>query len=210
MVLRPRRDRGPTLLLADLARAAGVLSLAVAAVWWGPVGVAVFALVLLGLVLPRVAAVPAGLDLACGVVLLAAAWFSFAGLYAAVAWLDLVVHLAATGLVAALAHTLLVRGGALPSPDASVVHRPRLGIVVTTAALGLALGAAWEMGEWAGHTFIDGAISVGYDDTIGDLVAGGLGALTAGVALARAPGRRTAGVQPRATVRQPRATVRQP
>ena len=38
--------------------------------------------------------------------------------------------------------------------------------------LGAAAAVLWEVGEWAGHTFLDPRISVGYEDTIGDLVAG--------------------------------------
>jgi hypothetical protein len=37
------------------------------------------------------------------------------------------------------------------------------------------------MFEWFGKTFIDGEIYVGYQDSIGDLVQGGLGSLLAGL-----------------------------
>ncbi|WP_418606141.1 hypothetical protein [Georgenia sp. SUBG003] len=47
-------------------------------------------------------------------------------------------------------------------------------------AVGLALAVVWELGEWAGHTYLDPAIFVSYDDTIGDLAAGGAGAAVAG------------------------------
>jgi hypothetical protein len=42
----------------------------------------------------------------------------------------------------------------------------------------------WEVGEWVGHTYLDERIQVGYNDTMGDLVADGLGALVAGALLA--------------------------
>ena len=52
-----------------------------------------------------------------------------------------------------------------------------------TVAIGLAAGVLWEIGEWWGHHVVDDAIFVTYDDTIGDLAAGGAGALVAGIAL---------------------------
>ena len=45
----------------------------------------------------------------------------------------------------------------------------------------LALSAIWEMVEWAGRTFIAPEIFVSYQDTIGDMAAGGLGSLLAGI-----------------------------
>jgi hypothetical protein len=63
--------------------------------------------------------------------------------------------------------------------------------VVVTLGLGLALSALWEVGEYVGHTYVDDAIFVTYADTVGDLVAGGLGSLAAGLWLV-ARGRRGA------------------
>lgn len=56
--------------------------------------------------------------------------------------------------------------------------------IVLVTALGLALGVLWEVVEWAGWAFITDTIFVAYEDTIADMVAGGLGALAAGVLLA--------------------------
>jgi hypothetical protein len=67
--------------------------------------------------------------------------------------------------------------GFLPS------HGHRAGLIVSTVAVGLAAGVLWEIGEWWGHNIVDDAIYVGYDDTIGDLVSGGAGALVAGLGL---------------------------
>jgi hypothetical protein len=62
--------------------------------------------------------------------------------------------------------------------------RRRTPIVVATIA-GLALSAVWEMVEWFGYRFITDAIFVTYDDTIGDMMAGGAGALLVGVVASR-------------------------
>ena len=43
----------------------------------------------------------------------------------------------------------------------------------------------WEFVEWVGYRFITDAIFVTYDDTIGDMMAGGFGALVAGVCASR-------------------------
>ncbi len=50
--------------------------------------------------------------------------------------------------------------------------------------IGLAASAVWEMIEWAGRTFVTDEIFVTYEDTIGDMAMGGLGALAAGVLVA--------------------------
>ena len=60
--------------------------------------------------------------------------------------------------------------------------------VVLTTAFGLALGAMWEMVEWFGYAYLTDDIYVTYEDTVGDLAAGGLGSLLAGVLMARGPG----------------------
>jgi hypothetical protein len=60
----------------------------------------------------------------------------------------------------------------------------RTPIVVATVT-GLALSAFWEMVEWFGYRFVTDAIFVTYDDTIGDMIAGGAGALFAGVLASR-------------------------
>ncbi len=59
------------------------------------------------------------------------------------------------------------------------------GTVVVAVAVGLALSAVWEMVEWAGWLFISDEIFVGYQDTIGDMAIGGVGAAVAGLVLTR-------------------------
>lgn len=196
----------PRLLLAGpggVVRVAGAVSVLVALVARGPVDALLLVLVLGGLVVPVVVRVPAALDAAYGASLLAAAWCAVLELYQAVPWLDVVAHVVVTGLVAAVAHLVLARttGAVLdpaavdptgaPDPHAVRGRATRVGAVVVTLALGLALSALWEVGEYVGHTYVDDAIFVTYADTVGDLVAGGLGSLAAGLWLV-ARGRRGA------------------
>ena len=63
--------------------------------------------------------------------------------------------------------------------------RPRWAVVVLVAGLGAALAIGWELGEW--WTFIRHGteIDTAYEDTLGDETLGTLGALCAGLLVAR-------------------------
>jgi hypothetical protein len=175
----------PRFVLGDVLRLVAVVSVLVGTAAFGAVGLALFMLVLGGSVLPRALAAPAALDVAFCATLLVAAWAAELDWYLAVGWLDVVVHAAATGLIAAVAHLALVRVGAVAAVDEPRLRRPRLGSAVVTTALGISLALVWELLEWFGHARIDDRIQVGYADTLGDLAAGSVGAAVAGVLLAR-------------------------
>ncbi len=161
---------------ADVLRLGGVVSLAVAVVSYDGIAVALFALVLLGLLVPRVLRVPPALDVVNGVAVLVAAWSAVLDLYDAVRWWDLVVHAVCTGALAAVAASLLDRAGAAGVRGPAAASR-------RAAALGLVLGVLWEIGEWTGHTFLDPEIYIGPADTLGDVLAGVVGAAVAGAAI---------------------------
>jgi hypothetical protein len=175
------RPPSGALLAADAVRLLGVMSVVAVLLWWSPVDVAVFALSMIGLVLPRFLGVRPALDAGFGLALLVAAWFSVLGLYVTAPLVDLPVHLVLNGLIAVVAYILLARVGVLP--ETLDVARPRLGVAVVTTALGVVGGVLWEFGEWAGHTFVDDSIFVGYTDTLGDLAIGALGSLLAGASM---------------------------
>lgn len=169
---------------SDLLRAAAALSVPLGVLVDGWIPGALFLLVLGGTMLPRALGAPAWLDATHCSVILFAGWAAILDLYRHVLWLDLVIHGAATGLVAVMVLLGLSRLGAV----GTVHHRlPRqhLGVVVVTSSLGLAGAVLWELGEWFGHTFLDGRIRVGYGDTVGDLAAGAAGSLLAGLLIAR-------------------------
>lgn len=174
--------RGP----GGAVRVVGLVCVVVALAGRGPVDAALFSLVLAGLVAPLVGRVRPGLDAAYGVGLLAAAWCGALGLYEQVAWLDVLMHLVVTGLVAAVAHLVVARRtGAVVDPTRPAPRVTRLASVAVTASLGLALSVAWEVGEYLGNAYVDPEIYVGYADTVGDLVMGGLGSAIAGALLLR-------------------------
>lgn len=179
--LQPPRGAGEW--IADGIRVLGPLSVIAGFVWWTPASAGVLALTLIGLVLPRFAGVRPGFDIVFCVTVLVAAWSNVLLLYETVPGWDLVVHFACTGVIAAMGYLLLARLGLVPLPDAPGT-RPATPIVVVTS-LGLALSAVWEMLEWIGWRYISDAIFVAYEDTIGDMAAGGLGGLLAGVLVAR-------------------------
>src|SRR5690606_20626931 len=92
--------------LADAATGLAVLSLA-AGLWWGPVAVALVALVLLGVVAVRLADLPGPVQATGLVALLASAWAALLEGYQTIGWLDVVAHAVITGLLAAVATALL-------------------------------------------------------------------------------------------------------
>ncbi|MCF6521735.1 hypothetical protein [Streptomyces sp. JJ36] len=166
---------------ADLVRVAAVVSALVAA--FSPVSKAVaFGLVCVVLAVPRLARLPAALDLVLGTALLAAVWAFPAGWYAAAPWLDTALHLVLPGAVAATLHLLLVRARLLPPPHADGLRAGSVPLI--TVALGAVVAVVWEFYEWFGKDVLGAAIRAHYDDTIADLAAGLTSALAAGLLLA--------------------------
>ncbi|WP_370615570.1 hypothetical protein [Mumia sp. Pv 4-285] len=172
-------------VVADAVRVAAAVSVVVGLVVFGPLAGALFFLVLGGTMIPRALRAPASLDIAYCVSILVAGWAAQLDWYVAVSWLDVVVHAAVTGLVATVVHLALVRLDAVAPVDDARLRHPRWGSAVVTTALGVALATVWEFGEWFGHVRIDDRIQVGYADTIADLAAGTVGAVLAGILLAR-------------------------
>ncbi|WP_372697466.1 hypothetical protein [Arthrobacter sp. JSM 101049] len=172
-----RRPESATCRLADAVRLLAAASVIAAGLGWGWIQVAVFMLALLATLIPRALALPGALDTATGAVALVAAWSNVADLYESVPGWDKLVHGALGGLVALLSVILVQRAGALPDGHD---RRECQALVGLTVVFGLATGAAWEMLEWFGHTVIDPAVHVGYDDTVADMAAGALGSLAAG------------------------------
>lgn len=58
--------------------------------------------------------------------------------------------------------------------------RPLL-FVLTVASLGLAIGAVWEIAEWAYDQIVPGNVILGKNDTIIDLMVDAIGSIVAGI-----------------------------
>ena len=140
---------------------------------------AVLSMALPAVMLSRMLGLRSGLDLVTCVTVFVAAGSNVLDLYWAWTGWDLVVHAACTGVLAAVALIVLKDSGVI-----APTGRRRTPIVVATIA-GLALSAVWEMVEWFGYRFITDSIFVTYDDTIGDMAAGGIGALVVGILASR-------------------------
>lgn len=167
--------------LADAVRVLGIASIVAGAIGWGFSAAAVLVLATSATLLPRVLGLRGGLDAGFGAVVLVAAWSGVLEVYQAIAWWDVAIHVVCTGVIVVVGIMVLARAGIVTHPSSASTFATAT--VATT--LGLALGALWEIVEWLGHTLVDSAIFVEYDDTIGDMACGGLGALLAGIVAAR-------------------------
>jgi VanZ family protein len=110
-----------------------------------------------------------------GALLAAAALANAAGyaftLWDRVAWFDEVIH----GFT--LFAITLPLGLAALGPVVNGTGDRALWAVLTIASMGLAVGALWEVAEWAYDQWAAGNVILGKTDTIVDLIADSVGAL---------------------------------
>lgn len=177
-----RRPRGALELAADGLRVVGLLSVVAAGIWWQATDAGILAFALPALLVPRLLGLRGGFDAVYQVVVLVAAWSNVLDLYTTIPSWDLLLHALGAGVLTVVAVLGLERLGAVPAP-----RRPQgtLGTILVATIVGLALSAVWEMVEWVGWRFLSDEIFVAYQDTIGDMMAGGAGAALAGLLLAR-------------------------
>jgi hypothetical protein len=99
------------------------------------------------------------------------------GLYDRFVRFDDLVHFTLPMLTAPVIYIALARLEVVPDPR-DETHLPHYaGIAVVTAALGIAVGALWEIYEWRSDAWFATTLSEGNDDTNGDLVRDTLGSL---------------------------------
>lgn len=178
--LRPPRTAAEW--AADGLRVVGVLAVIAAAVWLKPTDAGIAALALPALMLPRMLGLRPWFDVVTCVVVLVAAWSNVLDLYRTITGWDLLLHGVCTGVLAIVLAVVIERTGvAALTRDDGV--RPRTPLVMLPL-LALAISAVWEMIEWVGWAFLSDDIFVTYQDTIGDMVLGGVGGVLAGALLA--------------------------
>ena len=191
--LRPPATLGDW--LADVLRVIGVLGVIAAAIWLKPTDAGIAALALPALMLPRMLGLAAWFDVTACATVLVAAWSNVFDLYRSVTGWDLVLHFLCTAVLAVIAAVILTRTGVVSlvaAVDGSGPPLRRRTPVVLVPLVALAISAVWEMIEWLGWRYLSDDIFVTYQDTIGDMVMGGLGGVAAGVLLALVPvGRRS-------------------
>jgi hypothetical protein len=133
-------------------------------------------------VLARLVDLPRVYDLSFTLAMLLQGYGEVLGLYDAWVRFDDVVHVTLPLLTAPVLYIALARLDVVPDPRDETHVQHYVGIFVVTAALGIAMGALWEVVEWRSDAWLGTALSLSNDDTVGDLVRDTLGAL-AGAAL---------------------------
>jgi hypothetical protein len=104
-------------------------------------------------------------------------WGDALGLYERLGWYDLLVHTLASFFFAPVLYILLARADVLTDLRQAATPHHLIGIFVVTLALGLAVGAVWEIAEYTSDHFIGTHLAKGERDTATDLMVDGGGAL---------------------------------
>jgi hypothetical protein len=167
----------------DLARIAFVLGFLALLLLGesGAVNVGVAAAAVVGV---RFLRLPRLFDLTFILAMALTGWGEALRFYDRFTYYDILVHLLVPLLGAPVVYIALARLDTLPDPsDARGSRRHLAGIFVVTLALGLAIGAAWEVLEWTSDEALGSELTGGEGDTIGDLVADTVGALCGGLLL---------------------------
>jgi hypothetical protein len=167
----------------DLVRIAFVVGFVVMLVLGqsGAVNVGVAAAAVVGV---RFLRLPRLFDLTFILTMALTGWGEALRFYDRFTYYDILVHVLVPLLGAPVVYIALARLDTLPDPsDARGSRRHLAGIFVVTLALGLAIGAAWEVLEWTSDEVLGSELTGGEGDTIGDLVADTVGAICGGVLL---------------------------
>jgi hypothetical protein len=182
----PTGARGVTwqkLILGDWTRVvrdpldvARILFIA-ATVVWGILGHSVTGLVAASVVilLARAVSLPRFYDASVIVVMFLLAWGSALGMYGSWGFYDNLVHFIVPLLTTGMIYLLLVRLGVVPElRDLKQLHQ-KVGFFLTVMALGMAIGAGWEVVEWLLDQVTDVGRVGSADDTATDLISDTLG-----------------------------------
>lgn len=148
------------------------------AVVWGLTGhpVTIVIAASLVLVLARVVSLPRFYDFSVIVVMTLIAWGEVLGFYDSWSSYDNVVHFTVPLLVTGLIYVLLVRLGVMPElSELRQVHQ-KFGFFITAVALGMAIGAGWEIIEWTLDSTTGSHLVVSTTDTATDLIWDTMGA----------------------------------
>jgi hypothetical protein len=132
------------------------------------------------LVAARLANLPRLYDLGLVVALTLTQAGEAAGLYDRIAWYDRAVHVLVPMLTAQVLYLCLARLEVLPDPRQETLRHHEVGMLIVTFALGLSVGALWEVFEWASDGLFGSDLSQGNTDTVGDLIADACGSLAGG------------------------------
>jgi hypothetical protein len=132
------------------------------------------------LVAARLANLPRVYDLAAIVALMFTQGGEALGLYDAIESYDRVVHFVVPLLASQIIYLCLARIELMPDPSEETLPHHDAGMLIAVFALGLAVGALWEIFEWSSDGLFGSALSEGNTDTVGDLIADACGSLAGG------------------------------
>jgi hypothetical protein len=135
------------------------------------------------LAVARAVDLPRLYDLGFTIAMILTGWGEALGLYDAWKPYDNVVHFVVPMLCSQVAYIGLARLEVLRDMRDEVAPHRYLGIFTITFALGVAIGGIWEIFEWASDGLFGSNLSMGNDDTVGDLVSDTLGAAAGGLLL---------------------------
>jgi hypothetical protein len=122
-------------------------------------------------------------DLCFVLAMAVAGWGEALRLYDLFGWFDVAVHASVPLLGAPVIYILLARLEVVPDPRDDTGRPHHAGIFVVTVAIGMAIGAWWEIIEWFSDTVLGSNLSPTKQDTIGDLGADTVGAVLGGALL---------------------------
>lgn len=125
--------------------------------------------------------VPAPFAAVFAAFMLLATWASVQHWYRDIAWADEVVHFLTPGSLAAATYFLLAHLRVMPDADESRARLRSWTPVFWVTVVGVFAAVLWEFYEWVVERFSPQGMRVGYTDTVGDLLAGLLGSLVAGL-----------------------------
>lgn len=125
--------------------------------------------------------VPAPFAAAFSALMLLATWASVQHWYREIQWADEVVHVLTPGSLAAATYFLLAHLRVMPDADQSRDRLRAWTPVFWVTLVGVFAAVLWEFYEWVVEQVSPHGMIVGYTDTVGDLLAGAIGSLAAGV-----------------------------
>lgn len=165
----------------DAAVAAAVVSAVVMLVmgrWEAAIRFGLMAVVMVG---ARWGDIPLPFAAGFATFLLIATWASVQHWYRTIPDIDLPIHFFTVGSLGAAAYFLLSGTKLLPDVRDRTESPPSGAVVLWVTVVGVTAAVLWEFYEWTMEQLVPQGILVGYDDTLGDLLAGMLGCAAAGL-----------------------------
>ena len=135
------------------------------------------------LVFARLASLPRFYDFSLIVVMTLVGWGEALGIYDSWRYYDNVVHTTVPLLLTGVVYVSLMRLCILPELRELTQGRQRIGFFLTVVMMGMAIGAGWEIVEWALDTTTGSHLIISTTDTATDLIWDTIGATGAATIL---------------------------